>query len=177
MAAPGYTKRTSQNIPDAMGSNPWYHRPTNPCIDMWGPNGNCTTYAWGRISEILGKSSGLPTNNAREWWDSVPANWRSNTPCNGAVAVYGTGSNPNALPGHVAVIEELYDDGTVDISQSNYGGPLFQYLSRVSPTLPGWGVSLVGYIIHPDIPKMSKSKKLQLDLQNGVIIGWRIVEI
>jgi len=98
---------------------------------------NCTAYAWGRAYEILGQRPNLNVGNARYWfyndgghpspYDTFP---RGQEPRLGAIAVWGR-SVPNYY-GHVAVVEYVHADGTVDLSESSWGGERFIFSQNVN---------------------------------------------
>lgn len=81
--------------------------------------GQCVGYAWGRYAEILGKRpTGLPTCNAGDWIDRLPSSFKHGmTPKLGAVGVW----KYPGQPGHVAVVEAIYSDGRIKLSESGYG--------------------------------------------------------
>lgn len=81
--------------------------------------GQCVGYAWGRYAEILGKRpNGLPTCNAGDWIDRLPSSFQHGiTPKLGAVGVW----KYPGQPGHVAVVEAIYSDGRIKLSESGYG--------------------------------------------------------
>lgn len=109
--------------------------------------GNCTWYAYGRASEILGKS--LNSNfrwDADRWWDiNKNGNYYpyGSTPKEGAIACYDN---------HVAIVEKV-SGNTVYVSESSWT------LSSTKPTSSSqlvfhygspWGRSLKGYIYITD---------------------------
>ena len=108
---------------------------------------NCTAYAWGRAYELLGKKPSLPTGNAGTWYGE---NKRTNNykygskPQLGAIVCWG-----NSGAGHVAVVEGINTNGTIDISESNWSGRThperaFRYRRGINPyTYTG---TLQGYI-------------------------------
>ena len=87
--------------------------------DNWGLP-NCTCYAWGRWGEISGgETLHLPTGDAGTWWDSARASGHyqtGQTPQLGAIACY---YDPVGM-GHVAVVEEIHQDGSITTSNSGY---------------------------------------------------------
>ena len=116
--------------------------------------GNCVAYAWSRRAEMEGGTELGTNGDAFRWYDrEVNAGiYRcSNTdpPQPGAVVVwdYGTGAN-----GHVAVVEQVNDDGSIVISDSKYGSQdntpeLFRSWTFSSEAeLRTWAGSFVGYI-------------------------------
>ena len=109
-------------------SNPFYN------VGLGLPN--CTAYAWGRAYEILGQRPNLNVGSARYWfyndgghpspYDTFP---RGQEPRLGAIAVWGR-SVPNYY-GHVAVVEYVHADGTIDLSESSWGGERFIFSQNV----------------------------------------------
>ncbi len=105
--------------------NPYYYSSTyNPFVGTsYGPpkvNANCTWYAYGRASEILGRKAGLCTANASNWYSYTKDGYqRGDTPRLGAVACK-KGAN------HVAVVEGIdYSNNTVALSNSAWNGQSF----------------------------------------------------
>lgn len=103
------------------GSPYWYNSSYNPYYPTYGLP-NCTCYAWGRWYEILGSyPSGLGRGNGGDWWGEVQRYGlyqTGNVPKLGAVMCMAGG--PYSGLGHVAVVEKIYSDGTVVLSQSAY---------------------------------------------------------
>jgi len=129
--AANFTPRTAQpveNDPHFTSRNPFY----------WADFGmpNCTAYAWGRAYEILGRPPELNLGNARYWFYNDGGTphpndnfMRGQEPKLGAIAVWGAGAFGNA--GHVAVVESINYDGTINISESGFGGPYFAFIRNV----------------------------------------------
>ena len=96
---------------------------------------NCTTYAWGRAWEILGRAPNeLNRGNARFWFSNnggfpQPGDnfQRGQTPRLGAIAVWASSS-----AGHVAVVEHVHPNGNVDLSESFWNGLFFRYTQNVN---------------------------------------------
>lgn len=90
------------------------------------PRGQCTWYAAGEWyrrfgSEALYFSDPPPARNAKVWGSMAEAHGltTSSTPEVGAVAVW-----KNLGPyGHVAIVEAVNADGTMDVSEHNYAAP------------------------------------------------------
>lgn len=78
---------------------------------------NCTWYAFGRFSEILGKKSELPMGDAGQWYGKCTAYKKGKTPKPGAVICF---SYPGGGAGHVAVVEEVKSNGDIITSNSAY---------------------------------------------------------
>ena len=108
----------------------------NPFYNVGLGMPNCTAYAWGRAYEILGEIPALNIGNARYWFynDGGFPNpedhfERGQTPRLGAIAVWGTSTLGPF--GHVAVVEYIHPDGTVDLSESFWGGEFFAFSQNV----------------------------------------------
>ncbi len=88
---------------------------------------NCTCYAYGRWYEMLGKKPKLSLRNAENWYNHDDGYKRGQTPKVGAVAVWRRGKVgvESDGAGHVAIVEEVYKDGSFLTSNSAWGGALF----------------------------------------------------
>lgn len=104
----------------------------NQCI--YGSNGapsvlpNCTGYVHGRAMEIAGVTTdnlGLSFGNAVEYYSGSSSDWeQTSEPSLGAIVCYH--SNGGWAPGHVSVVEEIIDNDTIVVSESDWGGPYFR---------------------------------------------------
>lgn len=120
---------------------------------------NCTGYVHGRVMEIRNHNaddSGLSFGNGVTYWTDSSAAWtRSQNPSLGAILCYsGAGGY-----GHVAVVEEVIDNDTVIVSESNYGDVRFrtvtcyrQYGWRPDNT---WNVTPQGFLTNPYVDQPS----------------------
>lgn len=88
---------------------------------------NCTGYCWGRWRELLGYNPAYYcfSGNAATWWDRVRNETTGRSiyrtgriPFLGAIAVWGTSSS--SAFGHVAIVEKVNPDLSIEISESNY---------------------------------------------------------
>ncbi len=122
------------------GANPFY---------AGGYLNECTWYVWGRAYEALGAKPKLSTSAAHHWYQE-----------NSRTKAYACGSKPkvgavmvtkkDGSHGHVAFVEEIYDNGTMLISEYNYnvrGG----FSTQVIKQLPagarrGRAHKVLGYI-------------------------------
>lgn len=88
---------------------------------------NCTGYVHFRVMEIRNVNTddcGLSFNDAITYWTGSSADWiQEQDPSLGAVACYRTKANASGWPGHVAIVEEIIDNDTIVISESDYGDP------------------------------------------------------
>ena len=102
---------------------------------------NCVGYAQGRLLEILGAKAPnwkLPACNAEDWIEQARKNGLKTgiTQKLGAVVVWKAGQLHNNADGagHVAVVEEIKNNGDIVVSQSAWGGSEF-YLSTITKAL------------------------------------------
>ena len=101
----------------------------NPYVTSASNEGNCTWYAWGRFWEC-GEPPTRPTNklgysngyyiDAEDWYGLNDGYSRGQTPKLGAVICYADGAYSGL--GHVAIVEEIYQDGTILLSESGWNG-------------------------------------------------------
>ena len=115
-----------------------------PYVKFKYPLPNCTSYAYSRVMQqfiSIGKDwniissdfnpfwwnkKGSKFGNAETWFDDENNVWQKGINAKlGAIACF------KGNMGHVAIVEKIYDDGCVDLSESNYGGSLFRYIKHV----------------------------------------------
>lgn len=112
--------------------------------------GNCVGYAWGRYSEIANKSaSKLPQSDAYRWLDDAKANGLATgkTPKLGAVIVWESSTKPQW--GHVAIVEKLNADGSIEVSESYWGGRRY-HSGTVYPPY-NTDMKFLGFIYNSDV--------------------------
>lgn len=120
------------------GGYPTYlaNAPQDSLVDPWGMyNRECVSYvAW----KVYQKNGSMP------YWGNVPANAK-NWPALAQNAGYGTGYTPRVGAagviyggpyGHIVWVDSINGDGTINISQYNYGYPMGQFsrMYNVSPS-------------------------------------------
>lgn len=120
---------------------------------------NCTGYVHGRWIEIAGHTAddfGISNGNANTYWSYGDGYTRSSTPAVGAIVCYG------GQFGHVAIVERVNSDGSILVSQSNYGGTVFETLTLRPPSYAQYGVTFQGFILNPyaDKPKPTPKPKI-----------------
>lgn len=143
-----------RTVPPQIGEK-WWSTQYNHCISIY--NGtvlpNCVGYAYGRFSEILGYfHPDLPMCNAGLWLDEVKKKntlkWGT-TPKLGAVAVW----KESGQYGHVGIVEYIYSDGSIMLSESGYGSGwnkrFWNSGPRVSPNWYGQPYIFQGFIYNP----------------------------
>ena len=116
---------------------------------------NCTCYAWGRFWEESDPNRTythpptLSTGNAEDWWGHTSDGYeRGSTPQLGAVICFADG--PFSGDGHVAIVEQINNDGSIVTSNSAWGGAFF-YTQTLRPPhyLPASGYVFQGFIYNP----------------------------
>lgn len=111
---------------DGIRGNQWWYSGLNPfyaaSLDLQLPN--CTTYAYGRLLEINhGINIGLPRNSAELWYELTTNLQHGQTPKLGAIICWNA---QNIGGGHVAVVEQIHDNGDIVTSESSIGGARFE---------------------------------------------------
>lgn len=144
------------NAPSKSDKN-WIHTSAggkNSCIKVSGNSvlPNCVGYAWGRFMEILGKTPKLSRSNAENWYGYNDGYKRGKTPKLGAVIVWAKGKVGNSKDGagHVAIVEEIYSDGSFLVSQSGYKSKRF-WTSKIPKTGYLKGYTFLGFIYNPAV--------------------------
>lgn len=102
----------------------WYNKPNNEFDVNSVSGGNCTWYAYGRFCEIAKEWVECSFNgNAVHFYDKsyFPTCKRGQTPKLGAIACWGKGSELGE-EGHVAVVEKLYSNGDIAVTESGWTG-------------------------------------------------------
>lgn len=115
---------------------------------------NCTGYVHGRWLELGNTTTeyNLSNGHAKSYWGHADGYERGQEPRLGAVLCMGGGEN-----GHVAIVEEILDNGDIMCSESNWGKSIFEYVRRYkslgyrrsssSASIGGFQ----GFIYHPNI--------------------------
>lgn len=119
-------------------------------LDNFIITSNCTSYAYGRFSEIMGKECSLPTGNAGTWYGTNESRGTyeyGQTPQLGAVCCW---SKPSAA-GHVAIVEKINSDGSILISESGYGSGYFWTSTQRGPNWYSSSYNFQGFIYNPAV--------------------------
>lgn len=127
-------------------SNTYYYT-NNPFYQSGYGMPNCTAYAWGRFWECGGVYPALALGNAENWYNFNDGYPRGSTPKLGAVICwYRTGGRS----GHVEIVEQINDDGTIITSGSAWKGFNFRLKTR-NPTYNWDGGDYIfqGFIYNP----------------------------
>lgn len=138
LSAPSYTSKYWYS------ANPFYH------AGYGLPN--CTCYAWGRFYEILGSKPKLSLSNAEDWWGHADGYQRGQKPKVGAVICWRKGKAGNGADGagHVAIVEKVYSDGSILISQSGWNSSRF-WTATVKNGYKMSGYVFQGFIYNPAV--------------------------
>jgi surface antigen len=139
-------------------------RPWTGCVMS-----NCVGYAKGRFNEIIGKNNCryLGTGHAGTMWNNCNGLSRGQTPKLGAVACWSGGSTGC---GHVAIVEKIYKDESILVSESSWSGFTSKQAScyywrtyRIYKTYEGRkpyplsGYKFQGFIYNPAVDSGTKS--------------------
>jgi surface antigen len=133
----------------------WTHLPEYTVFnrDVLYKGQNCTWYAYGRMLQMGYSPEALDViyGMAGDWADkAAKVAILSTTPGVGSIAFWERGARGASIYGHVAVVEAINQDGSITISESNYGGPAFRVRS-VSKALNNWPTSFIS--VPPSRPK------------------------
>lgn len=141
-----------------LNNDHWYSN-DNPYYATGYGMPNCTCYAWGRFWEVgdplgIGEHKPNPTElpgywDGGAWWNRVDRNvyQTGNTPALGAVICF---SDDNGGSGHVAIVEQINNDGTIVTSNSAYGGTYFYTQTLSSSNNYKWShYTFQGFIYNP----------------------------
>lgn len=116
-----FVPRTSVDIPSDMHTSEWYNSNENVYVAINLGLPNCPCYCYGRVAEIQGAwNTNLPNRTAKYWYQElVPIYGTIPSPVQGCLICYGPPEGSDA-PGHVAVVEQVYANGSILISNSGY---------------------------------------------------------
>lgn len=147
-AAGKFSKRTTAPAK----SNKWFYK-SNPFYLCGYGLPNCTAYAWGRFAEILGAAPTLSTSNAENWYGKKDGYKRGKTPKLGAVIVWAKGKVGNGSDGagHVAIVEEIYSDGSFLVSESGWHCSPIMWTMKIPKSCKRAGYSFLGFIYNPAV--------------------------
>lgn len=147
-------------------TNKYYIKTTyngyNKCIVINRSTGsvlpNCTGYAWGRFCEEQNiHNCNLSRGDAERWYSNTSDGYRrGSTPKLGAVICW----HSTRSGGHVAIVEKINPDGTINTSNSAYNGSRFymKMLRASNNYYMGSAYTFQGFIypdtdfIDPDTP-------------------------
>lgn len=123
----------------APNGEPYYTKELNAYSKTGYGMPNCVAYAYGRVYEMNDEAPKISRGNAGEWWFINKANnyyEYGDEPKLGAVACWSR---------HVAVVEDISEDGTVTVSESHWGGTYFDTM-EFENMYSHYGQTFYGYI-------------------------------
>lgn len=126
-----------------------YYYGGNPFYNAGYGLPNCTCYAWGRWYELLGYQPSLSTGNADTFVDRNTVYEVGSTPKLGAILCWKYTGSMSGEGGHVAVVEQINDDGSIVTSNSAWGGSYFYTQTLYPPYEWASYTSLQGFIYPP----------------------------
>lgn len=141
----------------------------NPICPGCNVLANCVGYAAGRFNEIIGAGKFLYLKcppNAEDFYDTAIAEGLKvgKEPKLGAIIVWAKGKTWNAADGagHVAVVEQINEDGSITTSESGYGcANPFWTSARKKGSDGNWGQStayrFLGFIYQPEKEESMKN--------------------
>lgn len=129
-----FIPRTSTTDPTPMENSPWWYSSGNKYYASgWGLP-NCTCYCYGRIGEIKGAfDTRVPNGDGQDWWPNALAAGDlpyGQAPALGAIICFGAPAG-SGFYGHVAIVEQIYDNGDLLLSNSGYPANYF-WTARVT---------------------------------------------
>ena len=130
----------------APNGEPYYTSELNKYSQTGYGMPNCVAYAYGRIYELNGEAPKISRGNAGEWWYINKYNDYydyGQEPKLGAIACWS---------GHVAVVEDISEDGSVTISESHWGGTYFN-TKTYGDVADHYGQAFYGYIYAYEEPE------------------------
>ena len=120
----------------------------------------------------------MSRGNAENWYLNTGDGYkRGQTPKLGAVICWRKGKAQNASDGagHVAIVEEIYDDGSILTSNSAYGGTRF-YMKKIRPPYSlGGTFTFQGFIYNPAVPDDLGPSKIEYVQQDEYEIGDKVL--
>lgn len=130
---------------------------------------NCTAYAWGRFSELLGRAAALCRYDAERWYNWEDGYERGKKPKLGAVIVWAKGKDNTSADGagHVAVVEEIYDDGSFLVSESGWGAKSTMWTLTIGKDCKRSGYSFLGFIYNPAVADSGAVTKKKVKYKAG----------
>ena len=152
-------RRTGDNLGD------WYYS-ANPYFQRGYGLPNCTAYVWGRLSELTGQPCTVQRGNAIDW-AFKPEMKKIDNPTMGCVIIYSGGIQDSygRLCGHIGVVEHLYEDGSIDVSMSSYGG----YTWRIYNLKPSdgyyvpesYGLTFYGFYMYDGVQRVIEQEQME----------------
>lgn len=140
-------------------SNKYYYA-SNPFYQSGYGMPNCTCYAWGRFYEVLGIRPDLSLGDAENWYTYNDGYERGQVPKLGAVICWSRGNvgDDSDGAGHVAIVEQILDNGNIVTSNSAWNSTNF-YLQTLTPASGySWNENykFQGFIYNPAVKEYAE---------------------
>ena len=144
----------------------------SPCIPINEKNGftlpNCTGYVWGIwliCSGLDASQLDLCGGNAKNYYPHEDKYERSQTPQLGAIACW-----TDKDYGHIGIVKKVYDDKSIDVMMSSYGGDVC-YMRHIthpySYTSAGVKRQFQGFILNPYITFLKSIEEMAQEVCDG----------
>ncbi|MCI5735939.1 MAG: CHAP domain-containing protein [Eubacterium sp.] len=120
---------------------------------------NCVAYAYGRLYELNGEAPKLNRGDAGQWWSMNKRNGYykyGDVAERGAVACWSN---------HVAIVEEINNDGSITVSESHWGGNYFNTKTYYNMS-SHYGQRFYGYI-YAYTPKADDDEEVDVDVKSN----------
>ncbi len=124
---------------NAPNGEPYYTSELNAYSKTGYGMPNCVAYAYGRIYELNGEKPLIDRGNAGEWWFINQYNDYYDYGSEAKLGAIACWSN------HVAIVENIEDNGDITISESHWGGSYFD-TKTYSDMSSHFGQQFYGYI-------------------------------
>lgn len=141
----------------------------NKCLEIDHRSGsvlpNCTGFAYGAWMRSTGTTvCNLPTVNAGNWYERTVYYEKGQDPEPGAIACWGGGTNGQ---GHVAIVNEVYQDGSILVAESGYYSRIIYRTERIPKPYNRSGLTFQGFIYNP----AAKTTRREI-LQGKGVSAW-----
>lgn len=151
-------------------------KPTDAGCNVYS---NCVGHAAGRFNEIIGKDKfvyfKVPPNAEDFIEQAIREGLKTGTePRLGAIICWAKGKPGNSADGagHVAVVEQIADDGTITTSESEWNGRAFVTRTYKKPYIYGSAYTFLGFIYQPEEPGEDMPDEVLKRGMSGEDIKW-----
>ena len=149
-------------------------KPTDPDCNVLS---NCVGYAYGRFQEIQNNTKMNcfdPVNAENIYANAIAHGMKTgSTPKLGAAIVWQKGETLSQTDGagHIAIVEQINDDGSIVLSESGWNCAKPFWTSTMKPPYAyGTGYKLLGFIYQPDTIKTEPAKtETKQEIPSGII--------
>ena len=151
---------------DGINGSPYYYDKNPFHLAGYGMP-NCTTYAWGRFWEIsdinkdYSNKPKLSTRDAGRWFEYTEDGYeRGQVPKLGAVACW---SDDTGGAGHVGIVERIFENGDIVISQSGWESSYFWTSTKLAENGYSYdGRTFQGFIYNPFVTEIKPTPFIKM---------------